>query len=220
MEPRVRMGVRAGIIPAIAAFFLSYIVLCVGGLIAAPLAGYNAGARIGRDRTYAQQPATAGAIAGLVAGTLTAVGQMVGTILTVALEQNYLRQQLMQNPTYANSADLLWPAIILATIVCGLLEVGMAAGAGALAANAMARRMYAIPMYPQQGMPHGMMPQGYMPPGYVPPQPIEENPPPPSLPATPPPAYPPPPSFYGKPDAPAREASLAPDEVPPETDAM
>jgi hypothetical protein len=218
MEPRVRVGVMAGIIPAIAAFFLAFVALCVGGMIAAPLAGYNAGARIGRDRAYAQQPGTAGAIAGLAAGTLTAVGQLVGMILTVALEQNYLRQQLATYPGYGNAADLLWPAIITSAIIFGLLEVGLAAGAGALAANTMARRAFAMPTLARQDAPYASPSTGMRPPSAAPSQTMADDVPP-ARPAGPPPAYPPPPSYY-RPDAPAPDAPAAAEDVPPQTGTM
>lgn len=218
MEPRVRVGVMAGIVPAVAAFLLSFVTFCLGGLFAAPLAGYNAGTRIGRDQNYARQSGTSGALAGLAAGGITACGQFLGMILTTMVFQDQLRMQLAANPVYA--PDLFWPSVIISSLIIVTVEVGLAVGAGALGANATAQRMYAMPTFPRQNMPMGTPSSTYTPPSYVPSQPLEDASPPLVRPSTPPPDYPPPPSYYGKPDTTTHETPSGSDDVPPQTDAM
>lgn len=214
MEPRMRAGVIAGAGAAVAAFFLSFVVFCLGGLLVAVISGLSAGMQIARDQRYAPTAGSAGAVAGLYAGVVLGIGQILGMLLTSAIFRDQLQAQLATQPGYSN--NLYWPTLIIACIMVGAIEVGITVGGGALAAYYAARRLYGTPApiasryAPQYPPTYGPLAAMYPPPPAAP------------MPAAPParplPPYPPPPAFYGVP-APPVSADAAADttDVPPPT---
>jgi hypothetical protein len=190
MEPRMRAGMIAGAGAAVAAFFLSFVVFCLGGLLVAIISGLSAGLQIARDQRFAREAGAAGALAGLYAGVVLGVGQILGMLLTAALFRDQLQAQLASQG-YSN--NLFWPTLIIACLFVGALEVGITVGGGALAAFYAARRLYGVaaasvlryaPTYP---------------PAYAPVPLPDATPAPAPPPARPLPPYLPPPSFYGAP---------------------
>ncbi len=195
MDSRVRAGLFAGLGAAVATFLLSFVMLCLSGPLVAVIAGFNAGMQAVRDPRNANQAGSAGALAGLYAGLVVCVAQVVGILLTAAAERDYLQSALAQQ---GYMPALFWPSMIFAAIMACILILGIMAGCGALGAHFAAKRLYAtpVPMYQRHIVP--------VPPVYPPPAPE-----PPAVAPTPQPpvSYPPPPSYYGLPDVPSEAAS-------------
>lgn len=212
-EPRMRAGVIAGAGAAVAAFFLSFVVFCLGGLLVAVISGLSAGMQIARDQRFARTAGSAGAVAGLYAGVVLGIGQILGMLLTSAIFRDQLQAQLASQPGYSN--DLYWPTLIIACFMVGVLEVGITVAGGALAAYYAARRLYGTPA-PVASRYAGTYPPAYAPPAalYPPPLAVPIPAPPPARPLPP---YPPPPTFYGVPDAPVAAADAGAADAPQPT---
>src|SRR6185437_1451222 len=132
MDSRVRAGLFAGVGAAVATFLLSFLLFCFSGPFIAAIGGLNAGMQAARDPRYARQAGNAGAIAGLYAGLIVGAAQILGLLLSAGMVHDQALPTITQQ---GYSADLYWPAMILISIIVGVLEVGIMAGCGALGAN-------------------------------------------------------------------------------------
>lgn len=141
MLPRVRWGliVGAGVLllnvgVSLALGCCGPLVSLIGGALAAFLAVRDEGISVRKEAS------SVGAIAGVVAGGVGFVGQMIGGLIALAIgasNPQYLEMFGMQG-TGSEMAGY-WAGGIGAGVCFGLIGVGLAAGAGALTAYLMVK---------------------------------------------------------------------------------
>jgi hypothetical protein len=207
MEPRLRAGLITGSGAALAMIFLGAIGSAICGPFLAIGCGLSAGMQVVRDPRVRLNFGSAGALAGLWAGLVLGIGQVIGTVLPLTTSDASIVYSEVRQYYPGASDQLIWIFAILAGVIFALLDIGITVVCGTLIASNLAKRNVQVlqsPTYPQYP------PPVYTPPAAVPPiqppiaaQQSSNFPPPPAV-------YPPPPGYYGLPDTiPEQESTEA-----------
>ena len=133
MQPRIKMGLIVGVIGlAMNVCVSGFIGFCgpFASLIAGGVAGYLAANQ--EKLPVKSEGAKAGAIAGAIAGGLMIIGQIIGGVVALTIQQNTGTVPLIGTPGSDIGSQAIFYVSGMATGLCfGLFGTAFAAGAGA-----------------------------------------------------------------------------------------